>query len=331
MSKNHYSTLEIPETANAEEIKKAFRRLSLKYHPDKNQGRPEAVEMFQKISEAYEVLGDQSKRQEYDMMRKNPFARMASMDGFSSTADMHMAGFENIDDLFANLFFGGMFGQPGAGQTPPGMGIFGQGMGAAGPQIRIFRNGVPMNMGPMGPIGHEKPAPIIKNVTITMSQVLHGAKVPLEVERWVLENGNKVFETITLYVDIFKGIDQNEVILLKDEGNVVNSRCKGDVKVFVKIENNTSFLRNGLDLILEHTISLKEALCGFTYELKHLNERIYTINNKPGNVVVPGFKKVIPNMGLMRDEHVGNLILHFHVEFPTTLSSQQIVQLSEIL
>ena len=311
MSKNFYDILEVPETANADEIKKAFRRLSLKYHPDKNQGKTDTVHTFQKISEAYETLGDSTKRQEYDAMRKNPFQRMNSMDGTHH--------FENMDELFGNLFFGGQAGNPFFGGFPPGMG------GMGGPNIRIFRNGVPVNM------GMEKPPPIIKNVTINMTQVLNGTKIPVEIERWIIENGNKVYETVVLYVDIFKGIDQNEVIILNNEGNSINQNCKGDVKIFVKIDNNTEFTRNGLDLIIEHTISLKDALCGFTYDLKHLNERVYTINNKAGNIVIPEFRKVIPNMGLTRDQHVGNLILHFHVAFPTSLSDEQIMKLSQIL
>uniref|UniRef100_A0A6C0BB15 J domain-containing protein n=1 Tax=viral metagenome TaxID=1070528 RepID=A0A6C0BB15_9ZZZZ len=315
MPKNFYEKLEVPETASSDEIKKAYRRLSLKYHPDKNRDKPETVEMFQKISEAYEVLGDASKKQEYDMSRKNPFQRM----------QMHGQDFENIniDELFSNLFFGGQqnpfFGQ--GMHNDMGMNSFGGGV----PNIRIFRNGMPVNMGP------EKPAPIIKTVLINMSQVLNGAKIPVEVERWIMENNNKIFETVTLYVDIFKGIDQNEVILLQNEGNAAHPTCKGDVKIFVKIENNSSFIRNGLDLILEHTISLKEALCGFMYELKHLNGRVYTINNKSGNIITPEYKKVIPNMGLTRENHVGNLILHFHVNFPTALTPEQIIKLSEIL
>jgi DnaJ-class molecular chaperone len=314
MSKNHYTTLEVPETASGDEIKKAFRRLSLKYHPDKNPGKTDTVEMFQKINEAYEILGDSAKKQEYDMVGKNPF--------------MHgPAGFNNVDELFSNIFFGQMQhpmshvnqGNPFAAMFPPGM------FPPGAQNIRIFHNGMPVNM------GMEKPAPIIKTVTINMAQVLNGDKVPVEVERWIVENGIKVSEMVTLYVDIFKGIDQNEVIILKDEGNTLNQHCKGDIKVFVKIENTSSFVRNGLDLILEHTITLKEALCGFTYELKHLNGRIYNINNNAGNVVTPEFKKVIPEMGLMRDQHVGNLILHFHIEFPKSLTSEQMAKLEAIL
>jgi len=76
MADSYYDILGVDERANKEEIKKAFRSLSLKHHPDKNPGNPKAVDMFQKISEAYETLGDDSKRQEYDMMRQNPFMRM---------------------------------------------------------------------------------------------------------------------------------------------------------------------------------------------------------------------------------------------------------------
>jgi DnaJ-class molecular chaperone len=331
-NQNHYETLELDDTASADEIKKAFRRLSLKYHPDKNQGKPETVEQFQKINEAYGVLGDPAKKHEYDMQSKNPF--------FNEDA-MHMnMNMNNVDELFANIFFGGQQGHPLAGMfgRPGGGSIFQMGgsqMHGGGPNIRIFHNGIPVNPmgGPMGgPMGFmEKPPPINKTVVINMSHVLNGAKIPVEIERWSMENGIKVSEVVTLYVDIFKGIDQNEIIVIKDEGNIVSEQCKGDVKIIVKIENNSSFVRNGLDLFIEHTISLKEALCGFTYELKHLNERVYTINNKTGNIITPEFKKVIPGMGLTRGEHVGNLVLHFHVDFPKTLTEEQTSQLAQIL
>jgi len=227
MSKNFYEILEVPETANPDEIKKSFRKLSLKYHPDKNPGNPDVIHIFQKISEAYETLGDPAKRQEYDITRKNPFQRMNGMDG--------MNHFENMDELFGNLFFGGQGSNPFFNGFAPGMG---------GPNIRIFRNGVPMNM------GMEKPPPIIKNITINMQHVLNGTKIPVEIERWIIENGNKVHENVVLYVDIFKGIDQNEVIILQNEGNVVNQHFKGDVKIFVKIDNDSNFTRVGLDIVI---------------------------------------------------------------------------------
>ena len=323
---DYYKILEIEENASHDEIKKAYRKLSMKWHPDKNQGNPDATNTFQKISEAYETLGDQEKRQEYDVTRKHPFFSSGQQGG---------THFADMDDLF-NMFFGGipmggvqMGGMPmggvqmGGGPYPGMAGIFGQNMG--GPNIKIFRNGVHINP------TMEKPQPIIKNIEITMEQVLSGCKLPIEIERWVVEGHNKVHENVTIYVEIFKGIDSNEIIVLKDEGNVINEMCKGDVKIFVKVQPHPRFERKGLDLIYLHNISLKEALCGFSFELKHLNGKSYTINNKAGNIIPPNFQKNIANMGLTREGHSGAMIVHFHVEFPETLSREQLENLTKTL
>jgi DnaJ-class molecular chaperone len=324
-----YNVLGVSDTSTGEDIKKAYRKMSLKYHPDKNNGDPESVKMFQKISEAYEVLGDSQKRNEYDMMRKNPFMRMAS-GGQMSPGGMP---FDQMDEFLSNIIFGGLGGGGGspfggmpfgAGGMPGGM-PFGPGGMPFGPNIRIFRNGVPMNF------GNEKPQPITNTLTINMETVLNGGKIPIEIERWILENGNKIHEKQTLYVDIVKGIDNNEIIVLKDQGNMVNDQCKGDVKIYIKIENNSEFQRRGLDLILEKQISLKDALCGFSFDLKYINGKVYTINNHAGNVIPPEYQKVIPNMGLTRDSHTGNLIIIFHVEFPEKMSLENIEILKNVL
>ena len=320
---NFYNVLGVPETSTNEEIKKAYRKLSLKYHPDKNNGDPESVKMFQNISEAYEVLGDSQKKNEYDMMRNNPFAHMGIPGGMPHGG----MPFQHMDDILSNIIFGGL----GGGGSPFGGMPFGAMPGGGmpfppgGPNIRIFRNGVPVNF------GNEKPQPITKTISINMETVLNGGKIPIEIERWILVNGNQNHEKQTLYVDIVKGVDNNEIIVLKDQGNVVNEQCKGDVKIFIKIENDSEYQRRGLDLILEKRISLKEALCGFSFDLKYINGKVYTINNHPGNVIPPEYQKVIPNMGLTRDNHVGNLIIIFHVEFPEKMSLENIELLKNIL
>ena len=127
-----------------------------------------------------------------------------------------------------------------------------------------------------------------------------------------------------------KGIDEGEIIVLKDKGNAINDDLKGDVKVVIKIENNTNFLRSGLDLLLTKSISIKEALCGFTFEVKYITGRTYTINNKAGNIIPNGYKKIIPNMGFSRDGHTGNLIITFDVVFPEKLSEASLEALKNI-
>jgi DnaJ family protein B protein 11 len=327
MAESFYKILGVSEQATQEEIKRAYRQLSLKSHPDKNPGDSEASGRFHKISEAYEILGDVEKRREYDMVSKNPFMRMGGMPGSGMQGGMPHGGMGmpggihvNMDDILQNLFgFGGM---GGPGMMPPGMGGF-----PPGANIHVFRNGVPININN----AMQKPTPIIKNIPINMEQVMNGANIPVEIERWILENGNKVFERETIYVTIPKGIDDNEILMLRDKGNILNEHNKGDIKLFVKVENTTDFKRSGLDLILERKVSLKEALCGFNFELKHINGKSYTINNNPGSIVTPAYFKSIPNMGLTRDGHTGNLVITFEVLFPETLDLDKIAKLKEIL
>jgi DnaJ family protein A protein 2 len=114
-------------------------------------------------------------------------------------------------------------------------------------------------------------------------------------------------------------------------GNIINEEVKGDIKIFVKISNETNFKREGLDLILEKNITLKESLCGFSFEIKYINGKSYTLNNNKGNIIPPEYKKIYPNMGLARGEHKGRMIIHFHINFPEILNDEQINKLSEIL
>ena len=68
---NYYEILEITENADVSQIKKKYRKLAMKYHPDKNSGNEEAVKKFREITQAYEILGNEKKRKEYDYKRKN--------------------------------------------------------------------------------------------------------------------------------------------------------------------------------------------------------------------------------------------------------------------
>lgn len=312
MSENHYKVLGLEETATKEEIKKAFRSLSLKYHPDRNPNSQDAVDKFHKINNAYEVLSDDQKKQEYDMMRNNPFMNLNG--NFGANVNV------NMDDILGSLF-GAQMGMPfGMGMGfPPGMGM------PPGMKIHVMRGG------PQGFHQIQKPASIMKNVTITMEQVFNGTSIPVEIERFIMESGIKVFEKETVYIMIPKGIDDGEIITLKDKGNSHDNDNKGDIKIYIKVENNTMFERSGVDLLTNKTISLKEALCGFTFDLKYINGKIYTLNNNSGNIIVPNYKKVIPNMGLTRDGHTGNLIITFTIEFPAQLTEEKMKLLRDIL
>ena len=347
MTESFYDILGVDENTSAQEVKKAYRQLSMKWHPDKNSS-PEAKGQFQKISEAYETLGDDKKRQEYNMVRKNPFLR-----GNSST-NVHHADI-NMDALFSSLF--GMaqgihtpnvhgFNNTNAQGFPPGFpqgfpqgfppgfqnlnvqGMHNQNVqGFPNGNIHVFHGPNAMNFQQ----SLQKPTPIIKTIEITLENVLLESTVPLEIERWTIDNGNKVFEKETIYVNIPGGVDDNELIILRNKGNALNDRCIGDIKLFVKIINNSLFKRVGLDIIIDKNITLKDALCGFSFEIKHLNGKSYTLHNNAGNIIPAEYKKIVPNMGLTRDSHIGNMVIIFHVEFPEKLSVEQIEGLKNIL
>ena len=134
-----------------------------------------------------------------------------------------------------------------------------------------------------------------------------------------------------VYVDVPKGVDNNEMVILREKGNILNENNKGDVKIFIKVTNDTDFTRNGLDLVLHKIISLKEALCGFEFDMKHIDGKVFKVNNGNGNVIGFNHKKVIAGLGMKRDSHTGNLIIDFTISFPEKLSDKQVEQLAKIL
>jgi DnaJ-class molecular chaperone len=310
-----YSVLGVSKQASKDEIKKAYRTLQMKFHPDRNIGSEEAHTMTQKINEAYETLSDDQKRAEYDMMQSNPFMRMNSHGPHNEVP---------IDEIF-QMMFGG-FGGPG---------------------IRIFHGGSNMNMNNMNMNNMNnmnmnnmnmnimnnmnKPVPIIHSLSLSLEQVYKGGSFPVEIERWVLENNTKMFEHETVYVDVSPGIDDHEIIILRDRGNVISEHCKGDIKITIVLTNTTPFKRIGLDLVIEKKITLKESLCGFSFEIDHINGKNYTLNNQKGKIIPPEYKKIYNDMGMIRGENRGNMIIHFHVEFPEMMTMEQIDALSGVL
>ena len=241
------------------------------------------------------------------MRRKNPFM---NNNGFNMNNSAH-------EDIF-KMFFGGQQGMP-----------FGF---PGGPNVQIFQNGRPVNLNQI-----RKPSPISKTINITLEEAYQGLNKPIEIERWIHTNGVKKVEKENIYVPIPAGIDNQEIIILQNKGNIINGNISGDIKIFINVTNTTKFVRDGLNLIYKKKISLKEALVGFKFELKHLSGKTYCINNNNGKVITPQYTKVIRNMGMRREKQhpappvVGNLLVVFDVEFPEKLTDEQIKKISECL
>ena len=332
---NPYEVLGVDKDCDLNSIKKAYRRLSLQYHPDRNGNSSEANTKMLEINAAYEEIGDEEQRRLYDSRMSNNGTHHGFKSGFPPG---FQGGFPpGFQGGFPSGFQGGF--PPGfQGGFPPGFqGGFQQGFQGTEEFIDVknifnmlFQGGG--NLGTHFSKQLSKPPPIIKNVSITFEQCYNGCVLPVDIEKWVIQDDIKVMKKETIHIDIPQGIDTNEFFIIRERGNEVNDYTIGDIKVIVSITENEIFERMGLDLIFKKTISLKESLCGVSFSIRHLNgDNLSLMNNNNPTIIKPLLKKVISKMGFKRDENIGNLIIVFDVVFPDVLSPEQISFLQTIL
>ena len=176
------------------------------------------------------------------------------------------------------------------------------------------------------------PVTIPKKVTISIEESFKGLNYPLEIEREVYEEDGSIRrEQERIYIDIPKGIDTNEMIIIRGKGNCNQMKRYGDIKVTIDVENKTKFIRQGLNLYYIHEISLKQALVGFDIEFKHLNGKNYNMNHSGKGVINPSSQLSLDKMGFERGEYIGALIIKFNIEFPKQLTDEQKNKLLDIL
>lgn len=308
-----YDILGIDKNATQNDIKKAYRALSLKWHPDKNNNSEESCEKFKQISEAYQTLSDSGKREEYDNrdnINNHPFHRANS--NFNMSTGFNGMNNSNIFDMF-NMFDNNFQGF----------------MNGGGPNIRIFRNGVPVN-----PINRPDDISIV--VSLSLDECYDDSKKTIEIERSIIDvnNNSRKTEKEILQVNFPRGIDNKDVIVIENKGNVVRHESINmisNLKIEIQIDKHDKFTRNGIDLLYNHKITLKESLCGFSFELEHINGNSYTINNKNGNIITPNYSKEINNLGIIKNGKCGKLIINFSIDFPSQLTEKQIELLKEAL
>lgn len=301
--KTLYEYLGVSKTASDDEIKKTFRKLSMQHHPDRKGGN---AKIYKEINNAYSVLSDPQKRNEYDREQSMPKG-FGGMGGGGGNYGMH-------SDIF-NMMFGGngMFGGGGGG------------MEGFGPNVRVYQNGRPVNPNNMAP------SPLQIGISITLQDAFLGASKKVPVNRIVNENGRKRQETELMDIEIPRGVMHNETIVLQKKGHVMSNVNKGDLHLIFQIKNDAVFQRSNNDLHYRHKITFKESICGFQFHIKHLDGKLYNINNHRGTIIHKEVKKVVPNLGMIRDESKGNLIIEFDIDYPNMLSDDVIEKIKEIL
>jgi DnaJ-class molecular chaperone len=288
MNESFYDILNISKNASEEEIKKSYRKLAIKYHPDKAPAdkKDEHSEKFKKISEAYGILSDSEKRNIYDRFGKE--AALDNDQGHSSGPGV------NPHDIF-NQFFGQGGGPMGGGffemngEMPPGFG------GGHFPHMRRQEN---------------KSSPIKHVIEITLEEGYQGMEK--EILYTIMNNDKEEEKKIT--IEIPKGCGQSIKMMKKGVGNIKKNMEQGDLIIIIQVKEHDLFKVQQNNLILEKKIKFGTSLLGAYFSINHINGDTININTK-GQIFNEEIR-VISGLGLhhIQNQELGDLIIKFEVE-----------------
>jgi len=298
--KDYYEILGVSKSASAEEIKKAYRKLALKYHPDKNNGDKNAEAKFKEISEAYAVLSDKDKRLQYDTYGSNGFHQRYSQ-----------------EDIFRGFDLNSILRQFGFGASSFGTGASFKSSPGANPFESLFGN--VSGMGCQG--GGCRPQPIkgedlTYELSITLEDVLHGAEKTISLRR----NG----KTQNVSVKIPKGIESGKRLRLTGKGAPSPSGGPpGDLYLKVTVVPHPEFTREEDHLVMEKRIPFSKACLGAEVEITSLEGKKFKVKVPAG--VQQESRLRIKGYGLPAGPigERGDLFVKIAVKIPQMLSPEQ--------
>lgn len=313
-NKNYYECLGVDINCTTDDIKRAYRRLSLIYHPDKNSNSPDKAMQFKILNQAYSTLSNTIERDKYnkDNNIKSDIQETTN-NQLSNNSINNTDSFNNIDNQFKSNIDNNCFRMD---YIHPNNLYFNHHYNPYSNQHYNQHYNLP------------KPVEIIKEINFYQSY--NGDNIPISITRKITIQNENYVENETIYVDIQPGIDNNEIITIKEKGNIINNIC-GDIKVKIILLNDINYKREGLNILYTKNITFKESICGFTFNLKHINGKSYTINNNTGVIINPNYTTTISKMGFQKAEKIGNLIIKYDIEYPEKLDKSIINTLRNIL
>ncbi len=286
--KDYYSVLGIKKGSSDDDIKKAYRKLAMKYHPDRNEGDSKAENKFKDISEAYAVLSDNKKRREYDQVGSEGFHQKFSQEDIFRDFD--------INDILRGFGFGSGPGNPFQGQEGfSGEGGFGN---------RFHRQ-------PQA----SPPPPLIKELSISFEEAALGAQRNISISR----NG-KVDETS---IKIPAGITDGKTLRLKGKGHLgPDGKTLGDLHLKIRVQSHPLYRREGQNIVIDSEIKLTDAILGTTIEVQTLNG-IKGVKIPPGTQ--NNAKLRLKGVGIKSPSGIqGDQLVNIKISTPKNLTDEQI-------
>ncbi len=310
--KDFYAVLGVPAEASADDVKKAYRKLARKHHPDANSGDTAAEKRFKEIGEAYAVLSHPDQRQQYDAVRQ------MARGGARFTAGGPNGGAGGFEDVFSNLFGGGggnvrftRTGAPpggGGAGVPPGFedllgGIFGAGgAGGAGP-----------GAGFRAPRGPRRGDDLSAEVALTFRQAVEGAQLSLRVDD--PRTGAR-----TVNARVPAGVRDGQRVRLRGKGRPGDAGAEsGDLVVTVHVAPDSVFGLDGNDLRLTVPITFPEAALGAQIEVPTFDGS--TVRLKVPAGTPSGRTLRVRGRGVRTAKHTGDLLVTVQVAVPQKLDA----------
>lgn len=348
MGKDYYSILGVPKNADDDAIKKAYRKMALKWHPDRNKDNEEtAKKKFQDVSEAFEVLSDPQKRTIFDQYGEEGLKGVPQGGGGPGGAggpSGFPGGFPGGGFTFTSSGgFPGGFGGGGGFRPSSAEDIFAQffqgmgGMGGMGGDEDVFGSfGMPgrTRRGAGTARQRQKKSAVQRPLPCTLEELYLGATKRLKVTRRLLDvSGNAINSEKILTINIKPGYKPGTKIRFDNEGDELPDGRAQDIEFIIEEKPHPVFKREGDNLIYHMELTLSEALTGFTKSIKHLDGRELRVANTT-NVVQPDQETRMPGEGMPVSKlpgKKGDLIVRYRVKFPQKLTSTQKEQVRQVL
>lgn len=344
MGKDYYKILGIQKGANEDEIKKAYRKMALKYHPDKNKS-PGAEDKFKEVAEAYDVLSDPKKREIFDQYGEEGLkGGMPGAGGPDGSGNFTYSFHGDPKEMF-QMFFGGDGGDDPFGGLLGGM--FGSRMGGNGGTKMFFSNmgGGHDQMDIDGDMfdshgfgqrrGQKRQDPTITHeLPISLEDLLHGTTKKMKITRKVVSaDGTVRTEEKVLSIDVKPGWKSGTKITFPREGDQMPGSIPADVVFIIRDRSHPKFVRDGADVKYRAKISLREALIGTTVQVPTIDGRTIPLR-MTDTVIRPGMVRRICGEGLPYPKQPtkrGDIIVEFDVEFPDALSPNARNKIADLL